>query len=502
MKSHFRVVVVGSGFSGLGTAIRLKKSGMEDFIVLERAGDLGGTWRDNSYPGCACDVPSRLYSFSFAQNPEWSESFSPQAEIWAYLRRCAEDFGVLAHLRFGHEVTAMRWDDDEMRWHIETTAGQITAEVVVAGVGALSEPSIPSLPGLEGFEGTVFHSARWDHDHDLTGERVAVLGTGASAIQFVPQIQPQVAALTLFQRTPPWVMPRRNRVFGRVERWAYRRLPFTRLVARAAIYWGHECFVLGFTRNRRLMRLGRRAAIAQLRRQVPDPGLRSTLTADYTLGCKRVLLSDDYYPSLCQPNVAVVTEAISEVRPHGVVTADGVEHEVDTIIFGTGFKVTDFPAASHIWGRQGVLLEDAWSTGMEAYLGTTVAGFPNLFFMTGPNTGLGHSSMVFMIESQIAYVLDALRRMADGGIGTLEVRPEAQARFNAELVERLQGTVWNGGGCRSWYLDSRGRNTTLWPGFTFEFRRRTRRFDEAQYVARRAPAAVPEPAPEPVASMS
>lgn len=483
---HHRVVVVGSGFSGLAVAIGLRRQGIEDFVVLERAGDIGGTWRDNTYPGCACDVPSRLYSFSFAQNAEWSESFSPQPEIRAYLRRCAERYGVLPHVRLDHEVTAMEWDDDQCRWHVETSHGPMTAQVVVAGVGALSEPLVPALPGLERFEGTVFHSATWNHDHDLHGERVAVVGTGASAIQFVPQIQPQVDELLLFQRTPPWVLPRRNRRYGRVERLLYRRVPALQWLARAGIYWGLETRVLGFTRNRWMMRLGQRIALAHLRRQVADPGLRAALTPDYTLGCKRVLLSDDYYPSLTQPNVTVVAHGIREVTPRGVVAADGTAHEVDTIIFGTGFHVTDFPAARRIRGRQGLLLADAWRGGMQAYVGTTVAGFPNLFLMTGPNTGLGHSSMVYMIESQAAYVLDALARMEAAGVAALEVRADVQERFNEELATRLADTVWNGGGCRSWYFDEHGRNTTLWPGFTFEFRRRTRRLDPAAYVLRTA----------------
>lgn len=492
---HHRVVVIGTGFSGLGVAIALRRQGIEDFVVLERAGDIGGTWRDNSYPGCACDVPSRLYSYSFALNPDWSESFSPQAEIEQYLHHCAARFEVLDHVRLHCEVTSLVWDDDAARWHVHTPQGVLTADVVVAGVGALSEPSIPALPGLERFAGTVFHSATWDHDHDLRGERVAVVGTGASAIQFVPQIQPVVGSLTLFQRTPPWIMPRRNRAYGRIERHLYRRFPFLQKLARAAIYWGHETFALGFTRSPALLRLGRRAALAHLRRQVPDRALRATLTPDYALGCKRVLLSDDYYPSLCAPNVEVVTTGIREVTAGGVVTDDGIEHEVDTIVFGTGFHVTDFPVARRIRGRDGLLLADAWRDGMEAYKGTTVAGFPNLFLMTGPNTGIGHTSLVYMIESQIAYVLGALERMGRDGLVAVEVRPEAQTGFTKELEARSRDTVWTSGGCRSWYLDEHGRNTTLWPGFTFEFRRMTRRFDAERYVLRPAAPATPVDVP-------
>jgi len=476
-----RVVVVGSGFAGLGMAIRLKEAGVDDFVVLERAGDLGGTWRDNSYPGCACDVPSHLYSFSFALNPQWSRSFSPQAEIWSYLRRCAERAGILSHLRFEHDVTAMRWNQDEVAWDLDTSAGPYRAEIVVSAVGALSEPRIPEVPGLERFEGATFHSAAWDHAYDLKGKRVAVVGTGASSIQFVPQIQPDVERLVLFQRTAPWVLPRRDRDFGARERFLYRHVPALQRLARAGLYWGRELYVLGFTRNQRMMRMAQWAALRHLRRQVPDPELRAKLTPHYAMGCKRILLANDYYPALTQPNVEVRASGVAEVRPNSVVAADGTEHEVDAIIFGTGFHVTDFPAAQYIHGRQGVSLQGAWADGMEGYLGTTVAGFPNLFFLVGPNTGLGHTSMVYMIESQVAYVLDALRHMEAAEVAEVEVHPEVQARFNDELRARLDDTVWNTGGCHSWYLDRHGRNTTLWPGFTFEFRRRTRRFDPARY---------------------
>jgi len=483
VSEHHRVAVVGSGFAGLGTAIRLKQEGISDFVVFERSGDVGGTWHDNTYPGCACDVPSHLYSFSFALNPDWSRAFSPQPEIWAYLRRCAEDHGLLPQIRFDTPVTAMRFDEKEGRWLIETPSGDVTADFVVAAGGGLSEPLVPELPGLESFGGTTFHSATWDHSCELSGKRVAVVGTGASSIQFVPQIQPLVSKLVLFQRTAPWLLPRRDRAFGRLERFVYRHLPFVQRLARAAIYWGRETYVLGFTGGRRLMRLAQRASIAHMHRQVKDPVLREKLTPRYEMGCKRILIASDYYPVLENENVEVVTEAVTEVRPGSVVAGDGTEYEVDAIIFGTGFHVTDFPAAAHIFGRDGVSLEDAWAVdGMQAYKGTAVAGFPNLFLVTGPNTGLGHTSMVFMIESQVAYVLDCIRYLSERALVSFEVRPDAQAAFNDELARRLEGTVWNAGGCRSWYLDAKGRNTTLWPGFTWEFRRRTRHFDPDAYV--------------------
>jgi cation diffusion facilitator CzcD-associated flavoprotein CzcO len=482
-QDHFRVAVVGTGFSGLGAAIKLKQAGVEDFVVLERSADLGGTWRDNTYPGCVCDVPSHLYSFSFAPNPDWSHTFSPQPEIWDYLRRCAEKEGILSHVRFDSPVSRMSFREDRSSWELETPAGTVEADLVVSAVGGLSEPLIPDLEGLASFEGAVFHSASWDHSVDLRGKRVAVVGTGASSIQIVPQIQPLVSKLVLFQRSAPWVLPRRDRHIGSVERWLYRHVPMAQRAVRTAIYWGRETLVFGFTSQRGLMHVAERAARAHLQRQVRDPELRAKLTPNFTLGCKRILMANDYYPALTQDNVEVVATAIEEARPDAVVASDGSRHEVDAIVFATGFHVTDFPAAPNVFGRGGTTLEKAWSeTGMQAYKGTTVNGFPNLFLVTGPNTGLGHTSMVFMIESQIAYVLDCLRYMERNGVDTVEVRPEAQERFNAELERRLDGTVWNSGGCRSWYLDANGRNTTLWPGFTFEFRGRTRRFDHGAYL--------------------
>lgn len=478
---HVRVAVIGTGFAGLGMAVALKRAGIDEFVLLERADDVGGTWRDNTYPGCACDVPSHLYSFSFAPNREWSHSFSPQPEIWDYLRRCVDNYGLGPHLRLRHEVTGAAWDDGAARWRIDTTAGPITADVLVSGTGALSEPSLPDLPGLGVFEGRMFHSAHWDHEHDLTGERVAVIGTGASAVQFVPEIRPKVAHLTVFQRTAPWIVPRFGREFSPRERAMHRRLPVSQRLARAWIYWSREVLVLPFTRRPNLMRFIQKVAAAHLRRQVRNPELRAKLTPDYRIGCKRILLSDDYYPALQHHNVELVTDAIAEVRPRAVVTADGREHPADTIIFGTGFRVTAAPVASLVRGRDGRTLAEHWSDGMQAYRGTTVAGFPNFFMLVGPNTGLGHSSMVFMIESQVRYVMDSLREMAERGADVVEVMPDAQREFNHGVQRRMRTTVWLKGGCRSWYLDQRGRNTTLWPGSTWTFRKLTRRFDGQNY---------------------
>jgi cation diffusion facilitator CzcD-associated flavoprotein CzcO len=483
--THHRIAIVGSGFSGIGMAIRLLEDGETDFVLLERAPEIGGTWRDNTYPGCRCDVPSHLYSFSFAPNPNWSSTFSPQPEILDYLRDVAARFGVMPHIRFDTELESATWDDAEARWGLETSSGPLTADVLIAAQGPLSDPSIPDLPGLDSFEGKTFHSARWDHDHDLEGERVAVIGTGASAIQFVPRIQPQVGKLHVFQRTAPWIMPHPNRALKAFERRLYNALPAAQLAMRAAIYWARETFVLQF-RNRRMRKLATRMAMRQLETQVADPVLRAKVTPSYELGCKRILPTDEWYPALQQPNVELVTDGIAEIRPRSIVSTDGVEREVDTIIFGTGFHVSDIPITDRLRGRDGRSLAEHWDGSPRAYKGAAVAGFPNLFFLVGPNTGLGHNSIVFMIESQITYVSGALRAMRRGGAAVVDVRPEAQAAYNAELEEMTRGTVWVTGGCQSYYIDRNGHNSTIWPTFTWPFRQRTREFDEAAYALRSA----------------
>jgi cation diffusion facilitator CzcD-associated flavoprotein CzcO len=475
-------------------AIRLKQAGIHDFVLLERARDVGGTWRDNSYPGCQCDVPSHLYSFSFAPNPDWSRTYSRQPEIWEYLRRCAQEFGIVPHIRYDHEVQMAEWIEDERRWRIQTPSSTLTADIIVSGVGALSEPSIPAIPGLADFQGKVFHSAAWDHGHDLQGKRVASIGTGASAIQYVPRIQPEVDRLYVFQRTPAWILPHTDRPVSRLERRLYRALPALQRLVRRGIYWGREWLVLGLTGHRALMRLPAQIGRRHLRHQVADPDLRARLKPRYQVGCKRILISNDFYPALTQPNVELVTDGIREIRAHSIVTTDGAEREVDTIIFGTGFHVTDMPVAERVRGRDGRTLDEIWQGSPEAYLGTTITGFPNFFMLLGPNTGLGHTSVVFMIEAQVAYVMDCLRAMDARGLGTVEVRPEVQAAFNRETQAQLRRTVWNAGGCASWYIDANGRNSTLWPDFTWRYRQRTARFDLRDYVAepsRTAPAGVP-----------
>jgi cation diffusion facilitator CzcD-associated flavoprotein CzcO len=487
------VAIIGSGFGGIGMAAALKRAGITDVVLLERAADLGGTWRDNSYPGAACDVPSHLYSFSFAPNPGWSRSFSPQPEIWQYLRRVAAEEGVTEKIRFGEEVISARWDPAACLWRVETTRSTLTTRFLVSAAGPLSDPMIPDIPGLDTFTGTVMHSAAWDHDYDLAGRNVAVIGTGASAIQFVPQIQPLVGQLTVFQRTAPWIMPRHDRQISRLERWLFRHVPVTQQVARAGIYCWREAYALGFVKDPAIMRAAQTVALRHLRAQVADPGLVARLTPSYRMGCKRILLSNDYYPALTQPNVSLVTEPIKEIRERSVLTGDGIAHQVDTLIFGTGFHVTDFPVARRIFGPDGISLADRWSarSAHTAFRGTTTAGFPNLFVLTGPNTGLGHNSQVFMIEAQIRYVLSTLVHTSRHGIDRVEVRPEAQAAYDEVVQRKMRRTVWITGGCRSWYLDDQGRNVTLWPDFTWVYAWQTRRFDPANYSLAGTGAAYP-----------
>jgi cation diffusion facilitator CzcD-associated flavoprotein CzcO len=486
-ESHVHeVAIVGAGFGGLGMAIRLKQEGTDDFVLIERGADVGGTWWANSYPGAQCDVPSNLYSFSFAPNPDWTRSYPLRDEIQEYLRDCAERYGVVPHMRLGCELLGATWVAGEQRWQLETSQGPIAARVLVAAPGLLSEPFEPAIPGLERFEGNAFHTARWDHGDDLAGKRVAVIGTGASAVQVVPAIQPRVSRLTLFQRTPPWVAPHMDREVTPRMRAAYRRLPALQRLSRAFIYTLVELLLApGMTRDTRLLKPAEWIVKLKLRREVPDPGLRRRLTPGFQLGCKRLVFSNAWYPALQEPNVDLVSSGIHEVREHSIVDGDGVEHEIDTLILATGFTPAELPIAERIRGRDGRSLAEVWDGSPQAYLGTTVTGFPNLLFFYGPNLNLGHTSIVYMLESQLAYAIDALRTMGLRGAAEFEVRPEVQAAYNEELQERLAGTVWSTG-CSSWYLDRNGRNSVQWPGYTFEYRRRTRRFDAEAY--RLAPA--------------
>ena len=468
------VAIVGAGFSGLGMAIKLKESGEHDFVVLEKADDVGGTWRENTYPGCACDIPSYLYSYSFEPNPRWTRQYPRQQEIWDYLRHCTTKYDITPHIRYGTTMAGAEFDDDAKLWRLHTEDGEvISARVVVSAMGPLHIPSIPTIAGLDSFGGTTFHSAQWDHSYDFAGKRVAVIGTGASSIQFVPQLARKASNVRIFQRTAPWVVPKGDRRITRAEHAALRIFPWLQRVRRGVIYWLHELRALGMVVNPKFMIVAEKVARAHLARSIPDPELRRAVTPDYQIGCKRILISNDYYPTLTKPHVDLVTEKISEVREHSVVTADGVEHEVDAIVLGTGFHVVDAMDSLPIVGAGGRKLQDAWRDGVEAYYGMTVAGFPNLFLLVGPNTGLGHNSIVFMIEAQVRYVLRCLAMLRTAGGTLLDVRPEAQRAFNDSIQDRLRDTVW-GTGCDSWYLDAAGKNRTIWPGFTVSYWWRTR----------------------------
>ena len=475
-------LIIGSGFSGIAMAIRCKQAGIAPFLIVEKGEAIGGTWRDNAYPGAACDIPSHLYSLSFAPKPDWSRIYPRQPEIEAYLHDTVERHGLGERIAFATAVTAATWDEARALWHVTTSRGPIEARVVVSGMGALHHPAFPKLPGLASFEGRAFHSARWEHDCDLAGKRVGVIGTGASTVQFLPAIAPAAAHVTLFQRTPPYVMPRGDRPFGEREKAAFARIPALRKLYRASLFWSREArALLGFTKVSRLTAFAEMIARRHLAKAVPDTALRAKLTPAYRLGCKRVLVSDDYYPALMRPDVSLEVEPIVRVEPDGIVTEDGVRHPLDVLIFGTGFEVAASFARFAVTGRGGRTLGQAWRDGAEAFQGVSVSGFPNLFLLMGPNTGLGHNSVVTMIEAQVSHVLDCLLVLREGGARTIEVRAEAQARFLEGVRTRLADSIWQTGGCVSWYQDERGRNTTLWPGTVVSYRRGARRVDLADY---------------------
>ena len=484
LPSYVDHLIVGSGFAGLCAAIKLAEAGETSYLVIEKADDVGGTWRDNTYPGACCDIPSQLYSFSFARNPDWSSSYSPQPEIQAYLRRVAQEYGVTARTVFGTELEHAAWDDATQRWQVRTSSGEVTARTLVSAAGGLSAPRLPEIDGIESFGGALFHSAQWDHSIDLTGKRVAVIGTGASAIQIIPEVQQIAAHLDVYQRTAPWVIPRDDRTYPKAERAALRHLPALARLYRTGIYWAHEGYVPAFTWQPRLAAPAQKAAMANIHRGIKDPELRAKVTPTFRIGCKRILRSNSYYPALAAENVDLVTDPITRLTPTSIVTAEGREHPVDVIVVATGFWTIELPIAERIVGREGRSLADTWADGgMAAYKGTTVHGFPNLFLLVGPNTVQGHTSMVFIIESQVAYLRDAVATLRSHRYAAVEPRADAQRRWNADLQRRMKRTVWNTGGCTSWYLDAEGRNTTLWPRTTYTFRRLLARFDPEAYEA-------------------
>ncbi|MFP3944226.1 MAG: flavin-containing monooxygenase, partial [Alphaproteobacteria bacterium] len=469
-KPEIEIAIIGAGFAGLGMAMQLRRAGREDFVILEQADEVGGTWRDNTYPGCACDVPAHLYSFSFEQNPDWSHLYAPQQEIQDYILGLVEKYELRPRIRFNTRVSGLRWDDAAALWHLQFEGGgHMTAKTVVAGLGPLNKPDFPEIPGLERFEGASFHSSWWDHSVSLKGKRVAAIGTGASAIQFVPAIAPEVASLHLFQRTPPWIMPHADKPVSGFTKWMFRNFPFIRNLFRASLYWQMEAAAIGFTMNPWFLKKAQRFALRHIEKQVADPELRRKVTPDYVMGCKRILMSNDWYPALQRDNVHLETEGIAEVRAKSLVTGDGREYPVDVIIHGTGFRATEIATDVEITGRNGRSLNEEWRQAPEAYLGITVSGYPNLFFLVGPNTGLGHNSILYMIEAQVAYVMDCLHTMDRKKLRAIDVKPKVQRRFNERLQKRMGSTVWVSG-CKSWYQTEDGRIPTLWPGFTFTYR--------------------------------
>lgn len=478
--------IIGAGFGGMGLAIRLQQAGNQDFAIFEKAADVGGVWRDNIYPGAACDVPSHLYSFSFEPNPGWRRAFGGQAEIYAYLRYCADKHALWKKIRFDTEVEALVFDETSNLWSLHLRGGEtVLARAVVAAVGALNIPAYPRIEGLDDFRGKVMHTAEWDADYSLAGKRVGVIGTGASAIQVVPSIQPEVSELKLYQRTAPWVMPKRDGAISARWRTLYARLPLLQRLHRIAQYWKFEMMAPIMIKNNWMTRLAERLGRRYISHVIKDPVLRQKVTPNYALGCKRVLLSDEYYPALTQPNVDVLTDGINRITESGILSRDGSHRELDVIVLATGFKVPVAGAPFRIQGLGGRLLNDDWRTGSEAYLGMTVSGYPNLLYIMGPNTGPGNISVIFYIESQLRYILAYLKQLRREPDTALDLKASVQRAFNVEIQRKMQRTTWTSG-CDSWYLTEDGKNTTLWPGYSWQYRVQSRRFDSHVYQRLRA----------------
>ncbi len=467
-------LIIGAGFGGIGLAIRLDKVGISDFLILEKAGDVGGTWRDNSYPGAACDVPSHLYSFSFEPRAEWSSRYSPQAEIHDYIRHCARKYHLYPRIAFDTEVSQAQFDEQSGLWHVTTSDGRAyRARSLVTACGQLNRPIYPSIPGLDSFNGEAFHSARWRHDIDLQGKQVAVIGTGASAIQFVPQIAPEVSKLMLFQRSAPYVIAKADRRYGKREQALLRRFPVLQKLSRSGHYLTHEMRALAFISFPSLMKVMEGSFRKHLEKGVSDPQKRAQLVPDYPMGCKRMLISNDFFPAVDRTNVELITTGIEAITPDGIKTKDGQEHKADVVIFGTGFAATDFLAPMTIKGRGGHDLNEAWRAGAEAYKGISISGFPNLFVLYGPNTNLGHSSIIYMLESQFNYVVSCMQTLARRGLRFVDVKPDVQSAFNVQIQDDISTTIWSRG-CDSWYQTAEGKQTNNWPGYTFSYRRLTR----------------------------
>ncbi|GAJ79082.1 putative flavin-containing monooxygenase [Nocardia brasiliensis NBRC 14402] len=477
------VAIIGGGFAGIGAAIRLKQKGIDDFAIFERGESIGGTWRDNTYPGAACDIPSRLYSYSFAPNPDWSHTYSGSNEILGYIETMVAEFGLAPHLRFGHNVTGIVFDEAAGRWEIsvEGRADTVLARTVVLASGPLANAGFPNIRGIESYAGHKIHSARWDHDYDFTGKKVAVVGTGASAVQIIPELVDKAASVKVFQRTPGWVLPRVNRRTNAVTRELYRRVPAAEQLARQAWFYGHESVALGVVWNTPLTRVVELVGKAQLRRQVKDPWLRRQLTPDFRAGCKRLLMTDDYYPALQRDNCKLITWPIATLSERGIRTAEGIEHQADCIVFATGFDVSKTGTPIPVVGRDGRVLADEWSRGAYAFKSVAVSGYPNMFLTFGPNSGPGHNSALVYMEAQIDYLVQGIDTILKQDLRVLDVRKDRQDRYNEGMQRRLTGTTWNSG-CKSWYLTEDGFNATMYPGFASQYVNQLRTVDLADYT--------------------
>ncbi|MCG2581381.1 MAG: NAD(P)/FAD-dependent oxidoreductase [Marinobacter sp.] len=473
MKKHkpATVLIVGAGFAGLGTAIRLQQAGIKDMVILERAGEVGGTWRDNNYPGAACDIPSNLYSYSFDQNPDWSRSFSGSGEILGYIKAMVKRFGLEKYIRFNQNVSDLAFDEEPGLWHATTDSGEIfSGRAAVMAQGPLSNASFPDISGIEKYQGHKVHSAAWDHDYDFRGKKVGVIGTGASAIQIIPELVKDASKLTVFQRTPAWVVPRPDFDTPDWQKTLFRKVPASQSALRKGLYLAHESMALAVIWNSPMTRLAERLGRWHLKRQVKDRWLRRQLTPDYRIGCKRILVSNDYYPALQQSNCKLITWPISRMSENGILTAEGIEHQFDCIVFATGFDVGHSGTPFPVRGTGGRKLDEDWKRGAQAYKSINVAGYPNLFLTFGPNSGPGHNSALVYMESQIDYIVKGVKTILDKNLKALSVRGGAQDEYNSRIQKRLAKTNWNSG-CKSWYLTEDGVNATMYPGFATQYAR-------------------------------
>lgn len=477
------IAIIGTGFGGLGMAIQLQKAGHSDFVIIEKGASSGGCWRENSYPGAACDVPSILYSFSFEPKPDWSRAFAPQAEIQEYLKHCETKYGLTEKIHFNTEVVSAEFNQENGRWLLTTSSGQqISSRIFISACGQLSQPATPSIKGMENFSGKIMHSARWDHDYSLKNKKVAVLGTGASAIQFVPEVAKEAASLHVLQRSAPYILPKPDRAYSEKEKARLKSFPLWQKLCRLGIYLTYESRLLGFTYLQKAMGLGRAKCSAYMKKTIKDPELRKKFTPDYPIGCKRILISNNYYQTFTQDKVHLETHAIDTITEKGIKFQNGVDIEVDTLIYGTGFKATEFLTPMEVTGLGGKTLNQEWHKGAEAYLGITVNDFPNFFMLYGPNTNLGHNSIVYMLESQIQYILDAVDIIKSKNLASFNIRQQPQHEFNQSIQGKLKSTVWEKG-CVSWYKNKEGKNTVNWPDFTFAYRQQTRRINLQDYHA-------------------